>query len=56
MGVHTPEVFANLGMCCFYAQHYDMALSCFQKALAVASDETQGDVWYNLGHIAMVRV
>ncbi len=56
MGVHNAEIFTNMGMCCFYAQHYDMALSCFQRALTVASDDTQADIWYNIGHVAIVRV
>ena len=55
MGVHNAEIFTNMGMCCFYAQHYDMALGCFQRALTVASDDTQADIWYNIGHVALVR-
>ncbi len=54
MGIHSAEIFTNMGMCCFYAQHYDMALSCFQRALSLASDDILADVWYNIGHIALV--
>ena len=55
MGVYNAELFTNLGLCCFYAQQYDMALHCFQRALALASDENTADVWYNVGHVALVR-
>lgn len=54
MGVYNAELFTNLGLCCFYAQQYDMALHCFQRALDLASDETTADVWYNIGHVALV--
>ena len=54
MGVYNAELFNNLGLCCYYAQQYDMALSCFQHALVLASSDTLADVWYNIGHITMV--
>lgn len=54
MGVYNVELFTNLGLCCFYAQQYDMALHCFQRALGLASDENVADVWYNIGHVALV--
>ncbi|XP_031574824.1 tetratricopeptide repeat protein 8-like isoform X2 [Actinia tenebrosa] len=53
MGVYNSELFNNLGLCCFYAQQYDMTLNCFERALALASDETMPDVWYNIGHVAL---
>ena len=55
MGVYNAEIFNNLGLCCYYAQQFDMALSCFQRALVLASSNTLADVWYNIGHIAVVR-
>ena len=55
MGVYSAELFTNLGLCCFYAQQYDMTLNCFQRALDLASDENSADVWYNIGHVALVR-
>jgi tetratricopeptide repeat protein 8 len=55
MGVHNAELFTNLGLCCFYAQQFDMSLYCFQKAVELASDDNQDDVWYNIGHVALVR-
>lgn len=54
MGVYNSELFTNLGLCCFYAQQYDMTLNCFERALALASDENMADVWYNIGHVALV--
>lgn len=55
MGVYNAEIFNNLGLCCYYAQQFDMALSCFQRALTLASSNTLADVWYNIGHIAVVK-
>lgn len=46
MGANSPEVWQNLGLCCFYAAQYDMALKCFESALAAASDDTAADVWW----------
>lgn len=54
MGVYNAELFTNLGLCCFFAQQYDMTLNCFERALALASDENMADVWYNIGHVAVV--
>jgi tetratricopeptide repeat protein 8 len=53
MGVYNAELYNNLGLCCFYAQQYDMTLNCFMRALAIATDETIADVWYNIGHVAL---
>ena len=49
----SAELFNNLGLCCFYAQQFDMALGCFERALGMAEDEAMADVWYNLSHIAI---
>ena len=32
---------------------YDMTLSCFERALSIASDDDMADVWYNLGHVGV---
>jgi tetratricopeptide repeat protein 8 len=42
-----------MGLCCFYAAQYDMALSCFDRALALSDDTSVADVWYNIGHVAI---
>ncbi len=55
MGVYKTELFSNLGLCCFYSQQYDMTLTCFERALSLATDENMADVWYNIGHIALVN-
>lgn len=54
MGVHNAELFTNLGLCCFYAQQYDYTISCFERALSLATDESIADVYYNISHIAIV--
>ncbi|XP_030307811.1 tetratricopeptide repeat protein 8 isoform X2 [Calypte anna] len=54
MGVYNCQLFNNLGLCCFYAQQYDMTLSSFERALFLAENEAEtADVWYNLGHVAV---
>ena len=54
MGVHNSELFTNIGMCCFYAQQYDLIFECFERALSLASTDMQrADTWYNLGHVAL---
>lgn len=55
MGVYNTELFVNLGLCYFYAQQYDVTINCFQRALSLASDDNIADVWYNIGHFALVR-
>ena len=52
MGIDSSEIWNNIGLCCFFSSHYDMALNCFRKALEMASDEG-AEVWYNIGHIAV---
>ena len=56
MGVSNTELFNNLGLCCFYSQQYDMTLTCFERALAIATDENTADVWYNMGHVSLVSI
>jgi len=54
MGVNNSELFNNVGLCCFYAQQYDLILSCFEKALSLANSDLQlSDIWYNLGQVAL---
>lgn len=56
MGVYTAELFNNLGLCCFYAQQYDMTLQSFERALSLSEDDLiTADIWYNVGQVAMVR-
>ena len=42
-----------MGLCCFYASQYDMALSCFERALILGDDTNLADIWYNVGHVAI---
>ena len=54
MGVHNAELYNNLGLCCFYAQQYDMSLTCLERALSLSDEaETTADIWFNLGHIGL---
>jgi tetratricopeptide repeat protein 8 len=54
MGVYNSEIFNNIGLCCFYAQQYDMIFSCFERAISLASNDMQlADIWYNLGHVSL---
>lgn len=53
MGLNTAELWNNLGLCCFYASQYDMTLSCFERALALADDDNTADVWFNIGQVAI---
>lgn len=55
MGVSTAAIFTNIALCCFHAQQYDIIVVCFFKALACANtDEERGDIWYNIGEMALV--
>lgn len=53
MGVYNAELYNNLGLCCFYAQQYDLTLTCLLRALSIATDTNLADVWYNIGHVAL---
>lgn len=59
-GVSNTEVWNNLGLCCFYASQFDMALGCLERAFAIAhggaDNEELADVWYNVGHIAIGKL
>ena len=43
--VSSAELFNNLGLCCFYAQQYDMTLACMERAIALTTDDTEADMW-----------
>jgi len=53
LGVQSTEVWNNLGLCCFYASQYDLCLTAFERALMLATDAQAGDVWYNVGQMAI---
>ena len=46
-------MYNNIGLCCFYAQQYDMSLTCFERAIALGTKDNIADVWYNVGHVAV---
>lgn len=53
MKANGPELWMNLGLCCFYSSQYDMCIPCIERALTLADEETEPDIWYNTGHIAI---
>jgi len=53
IGVSTTELWNNIGLCCFDSSQYDMALSCFERALGMAEDSNMADVWFNIGQVAI---
>lgn len=61
MGIADMELWNNLGLCCFHANQYDIAISCFLYAFDVARENGHdqedtsalADVWYNIGHVAI---
>ena len=55
MGVASAELYVNIGLCCFYAQQYDLTFQCLLRALSLASDDCLlADCWYNVAHVALV--
>lgn len=57
MGVHSAELYNNLGLCCLYSQQLDLTMACFQRALDLATDPVvKAEVWYNLSHVAIVSI
>ena len=43
---------SGLGLTSF--SQYDLCLSCFERALILATDTLAGDVWYNISQVAVV--
>lgn len=57
MGVHSPELYCNIGLCCLYGGQLDLVLGCFQRALRlVATPEQKADIWYNLSYVGLVSI
>lgn len=54
VGVNNAELFMNLGLCCFFCQQFDLAISCIERAQNIASDDVVADVWYNTGNVLLV--
>lgn len=53
MGIHTAEMFNNIGLCCLNCQQFDLVMPCLENALTLAKENQLADVWYNLGHVAL---
>ena len=57
MGVTTASIFTNIALCCFHAQQYDLIVASFFKAFVyTTSDEERGEIWYNIGEMALVSI
>lgn len=54
MGVSNAELFTNIGLCCFYAQQFDLAVGCLERAINASDNDNQADIWYNIGHMSLV--
>lgn len=52
-GMNSAELWNNMGLCCYYASQYDMALTCFERALSMADDQTLSEIWFNIGHVGI---
>ncbi|TPP42889.1 TPR repeat family protein [Leishmania donovani] len=54
MGLHTSEVWTNMGLCAFYTFQMELSLRCLSHALALCKEDSQrADVWYNIGHVGI---
>ena len=55
LGFGSPEILNNLGLCSFFANQFDLCITCFEKALLYPeiSDNTSSDIWYNLSCIGI---
>ncbi|XP_055386462.1 tetratricopeptide repeat protein 8 [Condylostylus longicornis] len=54
IGVHSAELYCNIGLCCLYGGQIDLVLPCFQRALSLANaPEQRADIWYNLSFVAL---
>ncbi|KAG5510550.1 hypothetical protein JKF63_06847 [Porcisia hertigi] len=54
MGVHTAEVWTNMGLCAFYTFQMELSLRCLSRALTLCREDGQrADVWYNVGHVGI---
>ncbi|XP_075153273.1 tetratricopeptide repeat protein 8 [Haematobia irritans] len=54
LGVHSAELYCNIGLCCLYGGQIELVLPCFQRALLTAkTSEQKADIWYNLSFVAI---
>ncbi|CAI2353605.1 unnamed protein product [Caenorhabditis sp. 36 PRJEB53466] len=51
MGVSSPELFMNIGLCCLAAQQFDFALSSVMRAQSTMTEDVAADIWYNIGQV-----
>lgn len=53
MGVQNCEVYNNVALASWYAGQYDLCVKAMRRAMDLATDETAGDVHFNVSHIAV---
>lgn len=53
LGVSSAETWTNVGLCAFFANQWDFAFGCFDRALALAEESNVADVWYNVSVVAV---
>ena len=55
LGFGSPEILNNLGLCSFFANQFDLCITCFEKALLYPeiNDMTSSDIWYNISCVGI---
>ena len=55
LGFGSPEILNNLGLCSFFANQFDLCITCFEKALLYPeiSDIISSDIWYNISCVGI---
>ena len=52
LGIGTPEIWCNLGLCTFFNGQYDLFWGCFERAISVCNDDvTRAEIWFNISHV-----
>lgn len=53
LGLNSAELWNNLGLCAFFSGQYDICLSCFERGLSIADENSSAEIWYNVSHVAV---
>ena len=56
MGIGTAELYNNLGLCCFFAQQYDMTLTCFQVSTPYPTSLPPLIPPYHLTNLSLIHI
>ncbi|KAJ3082758.1 Tetratricopeptide repeat protein 8 [Rhizoclosmatium hyalinum] len=53
-GKESCELWNNIGLCGFFSQQFQTSISCFERALSLATNDAEtADIWFNISHIAI---